>query len=591
MSNYTIPPRSKPSDLTKGRITQDEIIALQIANDANIANARKAFQRGEVQQLSPIEASSPQELLADDAQQEASAMANLKRLGFRDAEASTIITAMRDNPALSFTSFNTNFPSIEDDIRKRFNVKLITPSFFLEYLNQFSSDLDTATGVNVGRVFNANTGSRLNHLVNTVAELRQVLPTRDDLGVVYNLVRRNGILMGQIGDDTVDRLRRIEQAIPAPVDYQRIEALGNVDRQRIIAELQNNLGNLPSRADFAQLVDGLNRGSADARQRLEALANSIDDQTLELMDELRREIQATEQTIKRGMRRGERVEPEEEAPSGMGGGRRVPSLVSEMTVTTAETSSTLGSALSLERATLAEIKSTLRANPDLARRLRDLQSRDDVPLDIDRLQKKPTGAGYQGDKVWIGDTNLEEIFKAKFGRGMFKPVVNKKVSKVKVGKGIAVKETPSYVEYGKYAIHMPQLESQDILNVKYKSLGQIPKFKPLPVSDIFRDFLIDLVENGKPNARVYSQISPDERKFFEEMSMGAGVWTGLGLKRTTTSSDEEEAKRFELLKGEYMAGNNNPKVISELRRLIVKMMNDGRIRKSQGVDLLMELSI
>jgi len=133
MSNYTIPPRSKPSDLTKGRITQDEIIALQIANDANIANARKAFQRGEVQQLSPIEASSPQELLADDAQQEASAMANLKRLGFRDAEASTIITAMRDNPALSFTSFNTNFPSIEDDIRKRFNVKLITPSFFLEY--------------------------------------------------------------------------------------------------------------------------------------------------------------------------------------------------------------------------------------------------------------------------------------------------------------------------------------------------------------------------------------------------------------------------------------------------------------------------
>jgi hypothetical protein len=40
-----------------------------------------------------------------------------------------------------------------------------------------------------------------------------------------------------------------------------------------------------------------------------------------------------------------------------------------------------------------------------------------------------------------------------------------------------------------------------------------------------------------------------------------------------------------------MAGNNNPKVMSDLRRLIVKMMNDGRIRKNQGVDLLMELSI
>jgi hypothetical protein len=129
------------------------------------------------------------------------------------------------------------------------------------------------------------------------------------------------------------------------------------------------------------------------------------------------------------------------------------------------------------------------------------------------------------------------------------------------------------------------------LNVKYKSLGQVPKFKPIPVSDIFRDFILDLLENGKPNSRVYSQISPEERKYFEEMSIGAGVWNGLGLKRTTTSTDEEEAKRFELLKGELMAGNDNPKIVSELRRLVVKMMSDGRIRKSQGVDLLMELSI
>ena len=135
------------------------------------------------------------------------------------------------------------------------------------------------------------------------------------------------------------------------------------------------------------------------------------------------------------------------------------------------------------------------------------------------------------------------------------------------------------------------MEQQDLLNVKYKSLGQIPKFKPIPVSDVFRDFILDLLENGKPNGRVYTQIPTDERKYFEEMSIGAGVWNSLGLKRTTTSTDEEESKRFELLRGEYLAGNNNPKVISELRKLVVKMMNDGRIRKSQGVELLMELSI
>ena len=165
-----------------------------------------------------------------------------------------------------------------------------------------------------------------------------------------------------------------------------------------------------------------------------------------------------------------------------------------------------------------------------------------------------------------------------------------KKAEAKVGRGLSIKETPSYKQYGKYAIHIPQLEQQDILNVKYKSLGGIPKFKPIAVSDIFRDFILDLLETGKTNVRVYNQIPTEERKLFEEMSIGAGIWNSLGLKRTTTNTDDEENKRFELLKGEYTAGNNNPKIISELRRLVVKMIGDGRIRRSQGVELLMELS-
>jgi hypothetical protein len=166
-----------------------------------------------------------------------------------------------------------------------------------------------------------------------------------------------------------------------------------------------------------------------------------------------------------------------------------------------------------------------------------------------------------------------------------------KLKKIKLGKGLSVKETPTYREFGKYAIHIPQLEQQDLLNVKYKSLGGIPKFKPMPVSDVFRDFLIDLLEGGKVNQRVYLQIEPKERKVFEEMAIGAGVWNGLGLKRTTTSNDEEDRKRFELLKGEYIAGNNSPKVLQELRRIVVKFINEGKIRKVEGMNLLMEISI
>ena len=122
-------------------------------------------------------------------------------------------------------------------------------------------------------------------------------------------------------------------------------------------------------------------------------------------------------------------------------------------------------------------------------------------------------------------------------------------------------------------------------------MGPVPKFKPTSVSDLFRDFIMDIFENGKPNKRVFSQLDEDERRLFEDMSVGAGLWSSFGLKRTTTSQEQIDDKDFELLRGEYLAGNNNPQVITALRKLTVKLMNNGRLKKSQGMELLMELSV
>ena len=95
MSNYTMPPRLRASDYAKGKISQDEIIALQIANDANISRARKAIKLGEIPQKTEMETASTDELLADDATQEANARTNVMKLGFRDREAAVIITNIR----------------------------------------------------------------------------------------------------------------------------------------------------------------------------------------------------------------------------------------------------------------------------------------------------------------------------------------------------------------------------------------------------------------------------------------------------------------------------------------------------------------
>ena len=620
MSNYTLPPRSKASDYLKGKLTQDELIALQVSNDANISAARKAIKMGEVPQLTARQALSPAELLADDAAQEAAVRSNILKLGFRDQETAEIIYAIRRDANLNFTTLNANFPAIEADIKKRFDVKLLTPAFFIEYLKKYSEELDGVVGVSV---FNPNNG-RLNGMINNIDELRAILPDPN----IIEYLRQVAQDSRAVGQMTLDELERLRDLLPNQRDLQALANLAPVRQQRIMDDLLEQFAEMPTEAQIRQLVTNIQADRIDRREMVDAIRaivdsipqgrqrNIVEDELGSSASSTARTLTYEEQAIQRTFSAKERkaVDDYSSATSRTDMERTTTDLetifgrpnasrimgslaqqkratamgdISSITGDTATTTQSLASSIALDTATLKQIKDTLKIHPDIAEQLINLNTGQKVNYN-DLSLKVPTSS--KSRKVGWEDTNLRELFRGKFGRGLISKSKST-MSKIKVGRGIAVKETPSYKEYGKYAIHIPQLEQQDLLNVKYKSLGQIPKFKPIPVSDVFRDFILDLLENGKPNGRVYTQIAPEERKFFEEMSIGAGVWNSLGLKRTTTSTDEEESKRFELLRGEYLAGNNNPKVISELRKLVVKMMNDGRIRKSQGVELLMELSI
>ena len=589
MSNYTLPPRSKASDYIKGKLTQDELIALQVSNDANISAARKAIKMGEVPQLTARQALSPDELLADDASQEATARSNLERVGFRPQEAAEIITAIRRDANLNFGSFNSNFPAIEADIKARFNVKLLTPAFFVEYLRQYTQELLASRGLNVG-----NSSRSINALINSVAEIRQVLPSQDQMrelkfrliNISRNATNRN--LLTPI----LERIDLLGNALPSQTDYGRIQNLNIAETQRIIQRINTITTDLPTREQVDNLIQQVDRGDREIMTNLNALADSVPNDFKRKMDSVLKEVRevATQQDITlEEVRRIPKAGKEKEKEGNWDG-----SLI--LTESDWNKLNRDGKKAFLRSRFFArdEFKyaTKLGAFEDTVNGL-DVEWDGWIELNANKFMGKESspssttasmtsmmsGATPTGITELMGTARKRSEDEKKKGNGM------------KVGRGIAVKQTPSYKEYGKYAIHIPQLEQQDLLNVKYKSLGQIPKFKPIPVSDVFRDFILDLLENGKPNGRVYTQIPTDERKYFEEMSIGAGVWNSLGLKRTTTSTDEEESKRFELLRGEYLAGNNNPKVISELRKLVVKMMNDGRIRKSQGVELLMELSI
>jgi hypothetical protein len=161
-----------------------------------------------------------------------------------------------------------------------------------------------------------------------------------------------------------------------------------------------------------------------------------------------------------------------------------------------------------------------------------------------------------------------------------------------VGRGVDIdRETPTYKQFGKYVIHLPHLLNNGVANFKYPSLGSIPSIKPLTISPDYKDFLIDVLNKGNVNHKELSRLPQTELKHFEKVCVGAGLIEKFNMKRGSSDEDKQDTDRFNLLRGEYLAGNNAPTLIKELRALIVKFMNDGRIHKTEGLTLLMELSV
>jgi hypothetical protein len=161
--------------------------------------------------------------------------------------------------------------------------------------------------------------------------------------------------------------------------------------------------------------------------------------------------------------------------------------------------------------------------------------------------------------------------------------------KIKIGAGIAVQEQPRYKTFGKYIIHMPFLENDNVLNVKFQSMGTIPSIKPVSIDDNFKDFVLDIMNKGSVNQQHYNTLTDAEKSYFHKIVKGAGLSNTLKFKQDTKIDDKKDIKRIDILVGEIVAGNDNDKVMKEAKELIRKCVENGSITKYRGMDLLFQI--
>ena len=160
---------------------------------------------------------------------------------------------------------------------------------------------------------------------------------------------------------------------------------------------------------------------------------------------------------------------------------------------------------------------------------------------------------------------------------------------VKIGKGIDVAiPQDTYKTFGKHLIHYPSLRDDYKLSIKYpsrsKNVGKV-----MVVSPEYRELFMDLLERGVLSDRMYDKLVNEEKEHFNQAVKASGLMETIKLKPINEDT-KDLVERFKVLRGQFIAGNNAPTLIKELRSVILHFMEKGQIQKQDGYDLLKELS-
>jgi hypothetical protein len=157
----------------------------------------------------------------------------------------------------------------------------------------------------------------------------------------------------------------------------------------------------------------------------------------------------------------------------------------------------------------------------------------------------------------------------------------------KIGRGLGVDEKSKirFQKFGKYYISTHVLETKNSMSFRYPSLAQNRTVESRRVSDDFKEMFLDLLENGILNKYKFNELSDDEQQYL--MKIAQQCQADIGVKLKSSTKEQDDMKRFDILRGELGAGNTA--TIPELKKYLFQFGKEGKISKRDMFEILHEI--
>jgi hypothetical protein len=157
------------------------------------------------------------------------------------------------------------------------------------------------------------------------------------------------------------------------------------------------------------------------------------------------------------------------------------------------------------------------------------------------------------------------------------------------GSGIGgIDSSPKLLPFGRYAIHHRKLDNNRLV-IKSPAGGHLPAIPSQLISTNLGAIFRRIVGGGLPNGDDIANLSEDERDHLAKVLKICHLDDKIPVYGTKLTKDQQTAREFEILKGEYLAGNNSRELVKKLKRLILNLVKERKLTRSEAYDVLLEL--
>ena len=177
------------------------------------------------------------------------------------------------------------------------------------------------------------------------------------------------------------------------------------------------------------------------------------------------------------------------------------------------------------------------------------------------------------------------------GTGLAAPRVHKSNRQKIEGRVEGTYEKPKpYKQLGRYLVNRDKLVSSCTLMVKRPSGGPVAELPSQRVSEPVAKVVQAWLE-GRPVPKGEETSAEDASMLKRILQVcRCNTISMPDTERCVKTDAEREMDRFDILKGEIQAGNDNKSLIKEFKLLLVRFMSDGRIPRRQGQEILLDIT-